>query len=175
MPETPLDQKHSPTPPRSSAGGWTIVLLCIGIALIACCVLIPQADENRRLAYQREKLKADLEQVERQISVNGEFLRLLSDDPTLAERLAQRQMKVIREGTSVLDIEGNTGARDDMSPFLLVNVPPPAPMPPYQPIGGVLARMCRDARSQLYLIGTGLMMMAVGLVLGYTPKPECPP
>src|SRR4051812_4130370 len=76
-----------------SSGGWTIPLLCIGISLIACCLLIPAADENRRLVYEREKLKADIEQIHKQIEVNDEFLKRVADDPTLSERLAQRQMK----------------------------------------------------------------------------------
>ena len=52
-----------------------------------------------------------------------------------------------------------------MSPFLLVTVPPPAPMPPYRPIGGVLANACRHPKTQLYLIGGALMAIASGLVL----------
>ena len=140
----------------------------MGIALIASALLIPQADENRRIVYQREKLKADLDHVEKQIATNEEFLRLLASDPTLAERLAQRQMKVIREGTSVLNVDDD--GKDDMSPFLLVAVPPPPPMPEYRPVGGLLATMCREPKTQLYLLGAALMLVASGLVLGYTPK-----
>ena len=33
----------------ATGGGWTIPLLCLGIAVIACCLVIPQADANRRL------------------------------------------------------------------------------------------------------------------------------
>src|SRR5215472_3634516 len=32
--------RHRPT----AGGGWTLPLLCAGIALIACCAVIPQAD-----------------------------------------------------------------------------------------------------------------------------------
>src|SRR3954447_7987544 len=78
---------------RPVGGGlWTIPLLCMGLAIIAACVIVPATDENRRLAYERERLKADLEQISRQIDVNDEFLKRIGDDPTLAERLAQRQM-----------------------------------------------------------------------------------
>src|ERR1044072_7320440 len=48
-------------------GAFTIPLLCAGIAIIAACLLIPQADANRRLAYERVKLQADLETVEKQV------------------------------------------------------------------------------------------------------------
>lgn len=150
----------------TGGGGWTIPFLCAGIALIACCLIIPQADANRRVAWQRAKLQADLEQIERQITVNDEFLHRLADDPTLAERLAQRQMKVIREGTSILELKDQE-ISDQMSPFLLVNLPPPAPMPEYRPVGGVFASLCRQNRPRLYLMGGGLMLVAAGLVLGY--------
>jgi hypothetical protein len=77
-------------------------MLCAGIAIIAACLLIPQADANRRLVYERTKLQADLEAVEKQVAVNDEFLRKVADDANLAERLAQRQMKMIRQGTRIL-------------------------------------------------------------------------
>ena len=186
LPAEPLMDDLGP-PPRG--GGWTVVSLCLGIGIIACCVLIPQADANRRLAYERQKLTSDLESIRKQVATNDEFLRRVADDPNLAERLAQRQMKIIRQGTRVLELKktaqqaGATGAAagparatngltpDEMSPFHLVQVAPPPPMPPYQPRGGVIAGLCHRPRSRLYLIGTGLFLMAVGLVLGFGPRP----
>jgi len=151
---------------RIRGGGWTIPLLCAGIALIACCVLIPQADANRRLAYERAMLQADLESIEKQVAVNDQFLKKVADDPELAERLAQRQMKIVRAGTRVLDLKDDA----TMSPFQLVTVAPPPPLPPYRPIQGALATLCYDPRSRLYLSGGAMIMIAMGLVLGYAPK-----
>lgn len=154
---------------RSTSSAWTIPLLCGGIAILACCLLIPAADENRRLTWERERLRADLEQIQKQVAVNDAFLRRLVADPTLSERLARRQMKMVREGTSVLETRGmGVGGREQLSPFLLVTLPPPAELPPYQPVGGVLSRVCRNPKSQLYLTGLALLMMACGLVLGGT-------
>ena len=157
------------SPPPSTGGGWTLPLLCAGIALIACCALIPQADANRRLAYEKQELSRDLETVEKQIAVNDSFLKQVGDDPTLAERLAQRQMKVIPQGTKILKLPNDMGA-SSMSPFQLVNVPPPPPLPPYKPVGGTLARLCYDAHTRLYLIGISLVMIATGLVMGSAPE-----
>src|SRR5437763_492680 len=123
----PLEEREVSS--RLRGGGWTIPVLCVGVALIACCVLIPQADANRRLAYERAMLQADLESIEKQVAVNDQFLKKVADDPELAERLAQRQMKIIRAGTHVLDLKDDT----KMSPFQLVTVAPPPPLPPYQP------------------------------------------
>jgi hypothetical protein len=160
----------APRPAPSGGGLFTIPLLCLGIGIIACCVLIPAADENRKLVYQRETLQADLDQITHQIDVNSEFLKRVADDPTLSERLAQRQMKMVRQGTSVLELKGQFST-DHLSPFDLVTLPPPPQMPPYQPVGGRLSAICRDPHLQLYLMGAGLLLVAAGLVLGSNPKP----
>jgi hypothetical protein len=169
---TSARRPQAPDEPRAPdrASAWTLPMLCAGIAIIACCIVIPAADENRRLVYEREKLKVDLEHINRQIGVNDEFLRRVADDPTLLERLAQRQMKMVREGTSILQLRGGGGG--DISPFPLVTVPPPQPLGSYRPIGGKFSDLCRSPRTRLILIGTSLMLMASGLVLGYSPKPR---
>ena len=145
-------------------GAFTIPLICIGIGLIAMCLLIPAADENRRVAYERDRLKADLEQLQKQVATNDAFLKRVGDDAGLAERLARRQLKMVPEGTAVMDLK-SAPAQAEMSPFLLVTVPPPAPMPAYRPVGGFLADACRHPKTQLYLIGASLLMIASGLVL----------
>lgn len=161
--------REEPDEPPARGGGWTIPILCAGIAIIACCVLIPQADANRRLMYERQMLRMDLETVERQVAVNGEFLHRVGEDPTLAERLAERQMKVIPEGTRVLELKHESDGTG-MSPFQLVSVAPPPPLPPYRPVGGTIATLCYEPHTRLYLIGSALTLMAVGLVLGHAEK-----
>lgn len=163
-----LDTESSSIDSRPS-GGWTITALCAGLALLACAVLIPQADANRRLAYERQTLRNDLENVEKQINVNQEFIRRIGQDPTLAERLARRQMKVIPAGNKIVDLPSDSGGAA-MSPFELTTVARPEPLPAYKPIGGFLARVCYDAHARLYLIGIALVMVATGLVLGGSAK-----
>jgi len=160
------------------ASAWTIPLLCAGVAVIACCFIIPASDENRRLVYEREKLKIDLEHIERQVAVNGEFLKHVADDPALLERLAQRQMKMVREGTSVLELRDRavpaSGVQgppmQEMSVYPLLTVAPPDPLPEYDPLGGRFADLCRHPRTRLILMGSALMLIASGLVLGYTTR-----
>jgi len=166
-------EKLQPSSSKSSGGAFTIPLMCLGVGVIAMCLLIPAADEVRRLAYERDRLKADLDQLQKQVSTNDAFLQRVANDPVLAERLARRQLKMVPEGTQVLDLksESSTSSSRDMSPFLLVTVPPPAPMPPYRPIGGVLANACRHPKTQLYLIGGSLMAIASGLVLSRSSSP----
>ena len=177
VPAEPVEDDLGPPP---KGGGWTVAILCAGICIIACCVIIPQADANRRLVYERERLKVDLESIRKQVATNDEFLRRVADDPNLAERLAQRQMKIIREGTRVLELKKDGGGKgvagggalpgSDVSPFHLVAVAPPPPMPPYRPNGGRLAGLCYDPHKRVYLMGAGLFLMAAGLVCGFAPK-----
>ncbi|HXE55108.1 MAG TPA: hypothetical protein VN541_18945, partial [Tepidisphaeraceae bacterium] len=163
--QMPALQPVSRSAEPRGGGGWTLPMLCAGIALAACCVLIPQADANHRLVYDRQMLTMDLETVERQISVNQEFLKKVSEDPALAQRLAERQMKVIPEGTRVLELQHESDG-SSMSPFQLVSVAPPPPLPQYRPVGGTIATLCYNSHTRLYVIAVSLLMMAMGLVLG---------
>jgi hypothetical protein len=165
-------QQASPATDERS-GAWTLPMLCAGIAILACCLLIPAADDNRKLAWEREKLKHDLDQINKQVDTNAQFLKAVGEDPALLELLAQRQMKLVREGTSVLNLKDNTG-RADMSPYLLLTIPPPPPMPEYKPIGGVFSELCRHPRSRLFLMGAALLSIACALILGESSRKTDP-
>jgi hypothetical protein len=164
---------------QKSSGGWTIVPLCIGLAAIAACVVIPQADANGRLRYERQKLVADLDQINQQASVNEAFLKKIEIDPQLAQRLAQRQMKFIRQGESLLPyksqprvVKASTALAAEISPFSLVRVPPPAEQAPYQPDGGTLSFWLLDSHIRLYCLAGGLFLVAMGLILGSNDSHE---
>ncbi|MCY2951776.1 MAG: hypothetical protein NTU53_07330 [Planctomycetota bacterium] len=174
IPAEGMGTGEAPALPKGAAGknGWTIVLISIGINLIACCLLIPQADENRQQLYECEKLSVDLGHVKKQSQMNEEFIKQMNEDPALAERLAQRQLHLIRKGMTVLEMPGVLVSEGDRSPFVLVSVSRPPPMPACPKIGGKLAEVFRDSRNRLYLIGGGLMLVATGLVLGSTPKAD---
>jgi len=144
--------------------GWTLAVLGAGLAIIAACVLVPAINANRQMRYEHDRLVADKEQVDQQIAVNDEFLKKMSDDPQLVERLAQRQMRVIPQGTAVLQLPGDNDDRP-ASPFALVDVAPAA-APAYQPTGGILADWCLDSKREMGLIAAGLFLVAVGLICG---------
>jgi hypothetical protein len=162
-------QADSSSPDRSSA--YTIPLLCAGIAIIAYCLLIPAADDNHRLVYEREKLRRDLDQIQKQVAVNDDLLHgLAASDPSLLERVAQRQMRLVRQGTNVLKLK-QSSEPEDLSPFLLVNLPPPPELPPYRSLGGAFSDLCRHPRSRLFIMGAGMFLVAASLVMGAGPKP----
>ena len=141
--------------------------MSLGIGIIAMSLIIPAAAENRRLVWEREKLARDLAHVEKQIAINDEFLARLASDPGLAERLAQRQMKMVREGTSVLELPGRP-AGPEISPFELVTLPPPPALAEYSPIGGKISRLFDHPKIRLYLLGAGLLSLVFGVILGTT-------
>jgi hypothetical protein len=148
---------------------WSLPVLCIGLGLIAVCVLVPAAEANKRLVADRDKLKRDLTQVEQQVSANQEFLAMAGNDPELAERLAQRQFRQIRQGTSVLQLKG-VDQKTVASPFQMITVPPLPPVNEYQPPTGILGDICGDTHRQLYAVGAGMFLVAMALVLGVSGK-----
>ena len=163
------DEAYSPSVATES-GAWTISVLCMGLGLIAACLIIPQADANRRLVYEREQLRLELAQVQKQTAVNQEFLAKMESDPQLTERLAQREMRAVEQGEAIINVQNTSAPAGNMSPFTLVNVPPPAALTPYEPVGGVFAQLCRNPQSHIYILGMGMFFVAGGLVLGGPAK-----
>jgi hypothetical protein len=161
---------------ESRWGVWTLAMLCVGLGMIAACILVPEADASRRLVYDRDKLQLDLNQVREQVAANSDFLNKLESDPQLTQRLAEREMRSVPAGQAVVDPKPDVGfstvesAAQRMSPFMIVNVPPPPPLAPYQPLGGAIAEVCRNSRSQTFLLGAGMFLVAAGLVLGDSSK-----
>ena len=151
---------------------WALPLLALGLGLIACCLVIPATDTNRGLASERERLRAELDGLERQVAVNEEFLSRIHGDPELAERVADRQLKPRPAGVATLapGIPGRAaGAAGDFaaSPFALVRAEPTAPPPrPTPPTGGRLAAYCRQPRTRLAVLGAGLFCCLFGLIGG---------
>jgi hypothetical protein len=161
-------QIQNPAPKSST---WPIPLMCVGMCIVAACVLLPQSEANKKLAAERAKLQRDLSYVQMQLSVNEEFLNRVGGDTGLAERLAQRQMQEIRQGSSVLELKGRR-ERLEVSPFQLLSITPPPTPAPYRPPTGIVGQLCRSARNQLYATGVGMFLIAVGLVMGTSAKTE---
>jgi len=169
-----MDNASSP----SRGGTFTLTLLVLGLTVVGASVIVPQADANRRLAFERDKLLADLTQIDRQAAVNNEFLSKVDSDPELAQRLAQRQMKYIRQGESLLPVKMPKPAihaaaiASEVSPFSLVYVPPPPALAPYQPAGGAMGAALLDSHFRLYSLAGGLLLVAMGLIFSHEPAPR---
>lgn len=176
----------SPQPVRpvvvqpSTGAWWTIPMVCVGLGIVACALIIGQVEENRRVAWQRNKLKSDVEYFQKQIRKNDEFIKRIQTDPNLAERLAQLQMRQVREGLAILEVPG-LPHQNDRNPFQLATIPPPPPFEPYKPRGDLLTQAFIDQRTgqvaprkALCGIGFGLMLVAIGLVMG-GPNDEARP
>ena len=175
------------TDPAPTGGVWALPLLALGLGLIACCLVIPATDTNRNLLYERERLKAELDGLERQVAVNQDFLDRIHREPELAERLAERQTHARPSGVATLapQVGGRVGGGSiggsfggsfgdfAMSPFALVRAEPEPPPPvPNRPVGGRLAAYCRRPRTRLAVLGMGLFCCLLGLLAGGdAPKP----
>ena len=151
---------------RPSTGAWwTIPMICVGLALVACALIIGQVEANRQVAWRRNKLKIDLEYLQEQVRQNEDSLKWMQTNPTMSERLAQRQMNQVRAGSAILQVPGLPHQKD-RNPFQLTTIPPPKPLAPYEPRGDLLTFLFADPRHALWAIGIGLMLVAAGLVLG---------
>src|SRR5438270_210669 len=83
--------------------------------------------------------------------------------PRAAERVAQRRMKLLRKGSTIVEVP-DTG-HGERSPVQLVSRPAPSPMPAWRPLGGVFSGAVHNPDARLYRTGLGLLLMAAGLVL----------
>ena len=155
--------------PAPTGGVWALPLLALGLGLIACCLVIPASDDNRRLMFERERLRAELDGLQRQVALNDEFLGRVTHDTELAGRLASRQARVEEPGVEVLapaPLGGGVG-NFAMSPFALVAAEPTrGPTAPVAPAGGRLAQFTRQPRSRLIVLGIGLFCCMIGLLGG---------
>jgi cell division protein FtsL len=152
-------------PPGRTGAWWTLPMMCLGLAIVACAILVPAADDNRRHLHELAKLERDVAYFQKQSEVNQQFLEHVSTDPTLAERLAQRQLRMTRADSRVVQMSKDKNPFA-MSPYALVTIDPPAPMPEYQPMGGFLSRYFLDTKGQIYLTGLGILLVAAGVILG---------
>jgi hypothetical protein len=153
--------------PSSAANLLSLPALCAGLCLIAVCVLVPQAEANRRLAVDRDQLRLELAHEDAQLDVNARFLSAAASDPEVAERLAQRQMRQIRQGSAALHLDGEAAGAPAVATVTdMLRVPTPPPVAPYRPPVGVLGDLTRTSKRLLASLGAGLFLVAVGLVTG---------
>ena len=156
---------HEQTPPRSVVANlFGLPLVCAGLCLIAVCLLVPQAESNRRLAVERDQLQVDVAHAEAQLAVDGRFLAGAAGDPEVAERLAQRQLREIRGDATALPLTDGLPAITTAADML--RVPPPPPVSPYRPPAGILGDLTRTTHRQLLGLAGGLFLVGVGLILG---------
>jgi hypothetical protein len=73
-------------------------------------------------------------------------------------------MKLVPEGTNILDLNGDD--QNQSSPFLIVQIPAPDKLVPYRPASGDWLAIFLQQRPRLYLLGGGMFLIAAGLVLG---------
>jgi hypothetical protein len=173
-----MDEDSSIDEAEPTGGVWAIPMLALGVGLIACCLVIPAAEDTSKVMFERERLRAERESLSRQVTLNEEFLDRIHSDRELALRLAARQRTETEEGVGIItptwDRPGGGGLGNfAMSPFALVAAEPvlqpdgPTPAP-----GGKLAAFCREPRARLVVLGVGLFCCMLGLLGGGGARDE---
>ena len=156
---------HTETARRLSGTIWAIPLMCLGLGLLACVVLIPASGESRRLARQRDELVREVDRLQAQADRNAEFLHRLGRDADLGRVVAERQAG---GGGQVYESIALPGMDTELaaSPYAMLTLPEPPPLPPPATVGGRLAAWCRDAELRPWLLAGSLLTTAAGLLLG---------
>jgi hypothetical protein len=140
---------------------WAIPLLCAGLAGLAVCLILPAADEDRRLVREQAALQRELDHLHAQADRYDAFLDRLGRDSELAARLAVRQLNRRDEGSATVDWHANaTGV--GRSPFVMLAVEEPPPVPPAQALPQA-ARWLAHPRHRLWLGGGCLLAILLGL------------
>lgn len=150
---------------------WAIPLLCLGLGLLACAVLIPAADQSRQLARQKAELVREVSRLQAQGDRNAEFLHRLGRDKELSEVLIERQLGQLPDGVAQVSLSVSPSGFA-ASPFAMLELPEPPPLPPAATIGGQLTRWCLTGRTQTWILAAAILLTAAGLLLGSAPKPE---
>jgi hypothetical protein len=143
---------------------WTLPLLAVALAVLSACVVLPQAEANRKQMYELARLEVELKHLLEQGELNGQFLERLGTDVDLSQRLAHRQMRLVPAGTAELALPEEGAAGSLVSPFGLVKLPAPQLSAGYTPIGGGWLDPLMDARTRLYVMGGAMLVMALGLI-----------
>ena len=167
------DADVAPDPEASAESAWALPLLALGLGLVACGVVIPEADANRAIADEKARLAAEVESLERQVELNEEFLGRVHADAELAQRLVQRQTRPGPDDTvRVLTPTppGRGGTSFEMSPFALLKAETVVAAPPSPPVGGRLADWCRHPRLRLIVLGLGMLACLLALLSGSSER-----
>ena len=120
MPDTSCAGRESGTRrPRHGGGGLFWLLVLMGLATFAPCVILPQWRQYQALdmAAQVEQHRLDVLQAE--VERERRLLQAIRSDPAVIARLAQRELKFQRVNSQAV----------------LVAAPPtsPEPQPPFEP------------------------------------------
>jgi hypothetical protein len=107
-------------------------------------LLVPAADRNRRAAHELAEIRSEVAHFRQQSAVNRDFITRAGSDPVLAERLALRQLRMTRPDARVVQmpkLSNRAGDAYAMSPFAMMSVDAPAPVPAYEPVAGFMTKL----------------------------------
>ncbi|MFT3788518.1 MAG: hypothetical protein QM770_20495 [Tepidisphaeraceae bacterium] len=159
--------------PHASLASTAVVYLLIvaGLAMVGAAVLAPLREESRSLAHDAFALQREVDQVNRQMQINRDFVAAVPTDPQLATRLAMRQhTDVGHTDTKSIALRGATTKPFAQSPFALTSLPPPEPLPAYSSdVPAALRSWLLDANRRSLVLGLGVFCVAAGLILGAMP------
>lgn len=152
-------------------GPWWIVLVLVGLATVAACVLLPLREANRQLAHQLAETEREQAYVAAQIEANAAFVKQIQDDPALLTRVTMRMTNRPAAGTKFLE-GADADRKFGSSPYAMTQVAPPPAIEPYRSdLPTPVNRLFLTEKPRLVMIVTGVAMLASALLLGGSRRP----
>ena len=145
-----------PVPPVSSA--W--LMLVSGLVLLAAAMLIPAWRDAQAVAYERDRLAAQVEYEARRVD-RGEMVLagLSANDPQIRERLIAWQFNLIPKEAIPVARELHAGG---ILGWIDSSVEPASPVPP-QPVVTTLEQLVTGP-ARLWILAMGGLLVFVGII-----------
>ena len=131
--------------------------------LLASAVIIPAQADLAHARWQRDRALAIKHQREERLFKHERFLRAVeSREPAIVRALAASQLNLIPANHTTIFAQPNPAATDaSVFPYL---EPGPIDEPVLRLVDSRLARWARGARSQLWMIVVGSVLVFVGIL-----------
>lgn len=125
MPDSPTSKRATRDP--SPGGGWVCwVLMFMGLATFAPCIILPEWREYQALKVVQQREEHRLVEIESALAREQRSLEAIQTDPAVVARLARRDLRFHDPSETPVRIPSVARASASVSPFVPQPVDPPA-------------------------------------------------
>jgi hypothetical protein len=88
-----------------SVAGMSWMLLLASLAVLAAVIFVPALQDTRAAEADRNNVQATLELLDQKLALQDQFIKVALKDPLVMERLAGRQLRLVRADQQVLILD----------------------------------------------------------------------
>lgn len=148
-----------------SVGTISWALLVVGLAALSAVVIAPAIRDVKDQEQVRNDYKATLQFTNQRIDMQKEFIHDATTDPLLMERIAARQLNILRKDQKILPLDPEAPYKDHSTDTLLAESLKPVEAAKVPPMHPILA-LALEPTLRPMLIITGCLAMALSFFLG---------